>query len=239
MPPSGPDACGESFTWSLPKYEKPGVVPPASTQWAADADATGMPARAPAMTSPARSFLVRFMVQYIPLCWLASGRGYLGVHTQGDLCGISRRPPARNSPEPLQRGTWYLSKGQLVDVHARLLTRQRDDGAGKRHWMASSALIEHIALPVQASSRIGFTIASDCSTSAVVNPRPGAASRYMLIPSTKRLRTTWRSSSEVEQGTHKPLPLNAVVPPSRRHHLPPSHALKGLPAEGEMSRRGA
>ena len=44
-----------------------------------------------------------------------------------------------------------------------------------------------------------------------VNFHPGAETRYRLNPSTNRLRAPWRSSSVVEQGTHKPLPLNAVV----------------------------
>jgi single-stranded DNA-binding protein len=30
----------------------------------------------------------------------------------------------------------FLSKGQLVDVEGRLQTRQRDDDAGKRSWIA-------------------------------------------------------------------------------------------------------
>ena len=31
----------------------------------------------------------------------------------------------------------YLSKGQLVDVEGRLQTRQWDDDAGKRHFVAT------------------------------------------------------------------------------------------------------
>ena len=31
----------------------------------------------------------------------------------------------------------FLSKGQLVDVDGRLQTRQWDDDAGKRHWVAA------------------------------------------------------------------------------------------------------
>ena len=53
----------------------------------------------------------------------------------------------------------------------------------------------------------------------MVSPTAGAASRYMLIPSTKRPRTTWRSSSEVEQGTHKPL-VGGSNPPSATRPAP-------------------